>query len=49
MTKDKAQQLIESIRQLKDLKAMLMRWSNADGYSLDFMVESYLQGILNAE
>lgn len=49
MTHDKARQLLENIRQLKDLKAMLMKWENADGYILDGMIESYLEGVLNAE
>lgn len=49
MRKEKAIEMLESIKQLKDLKAKLMGWENADGYSLDAMIESYLKGVSDAE
>lgn len=49
MTKEKVIQLQESIKELKEIKAQLMGWNNADGYTLDSTIEAFLKGFLEAQ
>lgn len=49
MTIEKAKQLQDNIKELKDLKVKLMGWSNGDGYAMDGQMEAYIAGVLARE
>lgn len=49
MTIEKAKQLQDNMKELKDLKAKLMGWEDSNNYTMDGQVEAYLTGVLARE